>query len=36
MLKYELRNPAPSAFPCPEGMSPALHRLLVARGISGA
>ena len=36
MLKYVLRNTETHDFPRPEGMSPALHRLLVARGISGA
>jgi len=32
MLRYEARCSDP-AFPCPEGMSPALHRLLAGRGI---
>ena len=34
MLKYVLRNTVTADFPCPCGMSPALHRLLVVRGIS--
>jgi len=32
MLRYEARCSEP-AFPCPEGMSPALHRLLAGRGV---
>ena len=32
MLRYEARCSDP-AFPCPEGMSPALHRLLAGRGV---
>ncbi len=37
MLKYVLRNPeAGDAFPCPPDMPPALHRLLVRRGIDSA
>lgn len=33
MLRYVLRNPDPARFPCPSGFPPALHRLLMARGI---
>ena len=36
MLRYELRSTESPAFPCPEGMSPALHRLLAGRGIASA
>ena len=32
MLRYETRCSDPT-FPCPEGMSPALHRLLAGRGV---
>ena len=35
MLRYEARCSEP-AFPCPEGMSPAIHRLLAGRGIDSA
>ena len=35
MLRYEARCSDP-AFPCPDGMSPALHRLLAGRGIDSA
>ena len=34
MLKYTRRNDTDPAFPCPEGMSPALHRLLAGRGVN--
>ncbi len=34
MLRYTLRNTNTNDFPCPEGMAPALHRLLVGRGIA--
>ena len=33
MLRYVLRNPETHTFPCPSGFPPALHRLLMARGI---
>ncbi len=33
MLRYETRCSDPT-FPCPEGMSPALHRLLAGRGVN--
>ena len=36
MLKYMKRNAAPVSFPRPEAMPPALHRLLVGRGIASA
>ena len=36
MLKYTIRNETAPAFPCPEGMSPALHRLLAGRGVTSA
>ncbi len=36
MLRYVPRNSETAAFPCPPGMSPALHRLLVKRGITSA
>ena len=36
MLRFTLRNPDPAGFPCPPGMSPALHRLLARRGIDSA
>lgn len=36
MLRYTLRNQESAAFPLPEGMPPALHRLLAGRGIASA
>ena len=36
MLRYKPRSDTEPAFPCPEGMSPALHRLLAARGVASA
>ena len=36
MLRYERRLEAPTRFPRPEGMSPALHALLCARGVASA
>ena len=34
MLRYVPRSTESADFPCPEGMSPALHKLLMARGIA--
>ena len=36
MLRYKPRSDSEPAFPCPDGMSPALHRLLAARGVASA
>ena len=36
MLRYVPRSTESVGFPCPEGMPPALHRLLVGRGIESA
>lgn len=36
MLRYTLRDTPSEGFPCPEGMPPALHRLLVGRGVASA
>ncbi len=36
MLQYKLRAENPVGFPCPPDMPPALHRLLVGRGIASA
>ena len=36
MLRFKSRNQDTAGFPCPEGMPPALHRLLVGRGIASA
>ena len=34
MLRYVKRNADPASFECPDGMPPALHRLLAARGVA--
>ena len=34
MLRYVPRSTESADFPCPDGMSPALHKLLMARGIA--
>ena len=36
MLRYRLRETTRAPFPCPEGMNPTLHALLIQRGISSA
>ena len=36
MLRFIPRNANPTPFPCPAGMPPALHRLLMRRGIDSA
>lgn len=36
MLRYVPRSSNETAFPCPQGMPPALHRLLAGRGIASA
>ena len=36
MLRYRLREAERAYFPCPDGMNPTLHALLVQRGIDSA
>jgi len=36
MLRYILRDVSRTFFPCPEGMNPTLHTLLIQRGVTSA